>query len=298
MPQVIRRLPSPLFLLAVVTGYCAQAVAADMSARQVAVAIFKTPSGEQVDLTGKNLSELDLAGIDFKAALLARADLYGSVLSRANLTKTGVRSTTSKSTNVNYGSALAGASVTGGNTTTLSGEGEYTSVISAMSASGGSGSPSAGGNASYNATAQLPYGWWSQNFFLGNNTALLITANATVSAENTVGFDGVYSESAYSSLSLSISGAGPTGSGSQSFSDGISTGIWGWAGTDTQNRTMAAAFLNTSGGDLYGYLTMQANVSGSSSVVSTPVPEPETYAMMLAGLGALGFIGRRRKQQK
>jgi hypothetical protein len=216
----------------------------------------------------------------------------------ANLTKTGVRSTTSKSTNVNYGSALAGASVTGGNTTTLSGEGEYTSVISAMSASGGSGSPSAGGNASYNATAQLPYGWWSQNFFLGNNTALLITANATVSAENTVGFDGVYSESAYSSLSLSISGAGPTGSGSQSFSDGISTGIWGWAGTDTQNRTMAAAFLNTSGGDLFGTLSMQASVSGSSSVVSTPVPEPETYAMMLAGLGALGFIGRRRKQQK
>ena len=61
---------------------------------------------------------------------------------------------------------------------------------------------------------------------------------------------------------------------------------------------MAAAFLNTSGGDLFGTLSMQASVSGSSSVVSTPVPEPETYAMMLAGLGALGFIGRRRKQQK
>ncbi|MFM2057203.1 MAG: hypothetical protein RLY71_1588 [Pseudomonadota bacterium] len=29
----------------------------------------------------------------------------------------------------------------------------------------------------------------------------------------------------------------------------------------------------------------------------TPVPEPETYAMMLAGLGALGFMGRRRKAQ-
>ena len=27
-----------------------------------------------------------------------------------------------------------------------------------------------------------------------------------------------------------------------------------------------------------------------------PVPEPETYAMMLAGLGLLGFLGRRRKQ--
>jgi hypothetical protein len=34
------------------------------------------------------------------------------------------------------------------------------------------------------------------------------------------------------------------------------------------------------------------NVSTVSSV-----PEPETYAMLLAGLGLLGFAGRRRKQQ-
>jgi hypothetical protein len=28
---------------------------------------------------------------------------------------------------------------------------------------------------------------------------------------------------------------------------------------------------------------------------AAPVPEPETYAMLLAGLGALGFIGKRRR---
>ena len=28
----------------------------------------------------------------------------------------------------------------------------------------------------------------------------------------------------------------------------------------------------------------------------TPIPEPETYAMMLAGLGLLGFVARRRRQ--
>ncbi len=34
-----------------------------------------------------------------------------------------------------------------------------------------------------------------------------------------------------------------------------------------------------------------------ASVFTTPVPEPETYAMLLAGLGLLGFAARRRKQK-
>lgn len=34
---------------------------------------------------------------------------------------------------------------------------------------------------------------------------------------------------------------------------------------------------------------------GSAWYVPTPIPEPETYAMMLAGLGMLGFTAKRRK---
>lgn len=35
---------------------------------------------------------------------------------------------------------------------------------------------------------------------------------------------------------------------------------------------------------------------GAFNFAATPVPEPETYAMMLAGLGAIGFVAMRRKQ--
>jgi len=33
----------------------------------------------------------------------------------------------------------------------------------------------------------------------------------------------------------------------------------------------------------------------NSIAIATPVPEPQTYALMLAGLGVLGFLARRRK---
>lgn len=59
--------------------------------------------------------------------------------------------------------------------------------------------------------------------------------------------------------------------------------------------------LNT--GDVYrlyfGSTVLPPTFSNSLTVdnvtVAAVVPEPETYAMMLAGLGALGFMSRRRK---
>jgi hypothetical protein len=40
--------------------------------------------------------------------------------------------------------------------------------------------------------------------------------------------------------------------------------------------------------------TLDQNVT--ISLVTAPIPEPETYALMLAGLGVVGFTARRRKQ--
>ncbi|WP_374049964.1 FxDxF family PEP-CTERM protein [Nitrosomonas sp. sh817] len=42
------------------------------------------------------------------------------------------------------------------------------------------------------------------------------------------------------------------------------------------------------------YNNSQSNVRYAGFEV-TPVPEPETYAMLLAGLGLVGFMARRRK---
>ena len=42
----------------------------------------------------------------------------------------------------------------------------------------------------------------------------------------------------------------------------------------------------------------QAASFGGAVSLAAPVPEPETYGMMLAGLGVLGFLARRRKAAK
>ena len=41
---------------------------------------------------------------------------------------------------------------------------------------------------------------------------------------------------------------------------------------------------------------MPQGLSHATLLVTNPVPEPETYALMLAGLGLVGFMARRRRQ--
>lgn len=59
---------------------------------------------------------------------------------------------------------------------------------------------------------------------------------------------------------------------------------------------------NLSAGDYYlrvsGNLVSDAGASFGGAVMLAPVPEPETYGMMLGGLGVLGFLARRRKAKQ
>ena len=58
----------------------------------------------------------------------------------------------------------------------------------------------------------------------------------------------------------------------------------------TNRLALAATVLNATGGIETFFVT---NLGGATPV--TPIPEPETYALMLAGLGLVAFVARRRK---
>ena len=62
--------------------------------------------------------------------------------------------------------------------------------------------------------------------------------------------------------------------------------------------TISLAGLNSTDGILFHAIWSGASDGAESFfIVGTPaIPEPETYAMMLAGLGLLGFVARRRRQ--
>ena len=112
-------------------------------------------------------------------------------------------------------------------------------------------------------------------------------------------------------------GGTPAGSGLTELARGINLGNTAWVDNTEYTFTFnfgpndLEVFVNGtkeldingvfSNGRMAFYNFSQANVTYSAFEVDQgpfpTVPEPETYAMMLAGLGLLGFIARRRKQQ-
>lgn len=151
-------------------------------------------------------------------------------------------------------------------------------------------------------------------FTLSANTAVVFSALGSTSASTTVGVDVTtgHSEYAYSSLYLTVSGSAPlSNSGSQSSSDSLSAYasaigqqtfdpatnqyVYSYTGAqDSKNALLSASFMNMTSANKQGSIYAQAYNYGYSSIAAA-VPEPETYAMLLAGLGVIGAVARRRR---
>ncbi|MBS1143272.1 MAG: hypothetical protein H6R14_678 [Proteobacteria bacterium] len=176
-----------------------------------------------------------------------------------------------------------------------------------LSASGSATATSASWqNRSFSAGAR--HGDYVSNFILSANTAAIFTANVTTLASVTVGYDPLsgQSEAASANITMSVSGNGASGNGSQNSSDSLSASAGGWWWyptlplTQSNSAILAGSFVNTSAGDLSGAFQLGATVNGYTNVVAsavsvTAVPEPESYAMFLAGLGLIGAVARRRQ---
>ncbi|MEX8492585.1 PEP-CTERM sorting domain-containing protein [Sphaerotilus sp.] len=72
-------------------------------------------------------------------------------------------------------------------------------------------------------------------------------------------------------------------------------------GTDSSSLTLAdntsyKLYFGSVGAGLPG-MTTGLQLDNVAVTAVTPVPEPESYAMLMAGLGVLGFVSRRRQQR-
>lgn len=135
-------------------------------------------------------------------------------------------------------------------------------------------------------------------FTLSAMTGVTFTATFDGSAETTIGSDGVFSESAVSIGQLVVEAL--TEGGVQSLSDqraasagAVFDGV-GFSGQlNTFSGEFSLSFDNLSSGAVSGFTTASAYAFGESAL---PVPEPGTYLMLLAGLGVVGSMARRRQR--
>lgn len=74
-----------------------------------------------------------------------------------------------------------------------------------------------------------------------------------------------------------------------------SVSFWdGTTGTLIKTQTIGSPQPNTG----FGRLWEDLSVDYATRIDTSPVPEPETYGMMLMGLSLIGFVARRRKGQQ
>jgi len=128
------------------------------------------------------------------------------------------------------------------------------------------------------------------NKFWENSGVFTIDFSAPVAA---FGFMGIDIGDFNGQVTVTTVNGGPTLYNVGNTMGGAGGGVLFWGLIDTAGFT-SISFGNTqSGTDFFAFDQMTI---GSIQQV-TPVPEPETYAMLIAGLGLMGFVARRRQRK-
>jgi hypothetical protein len=148
-------------------------------------------------------------------------------------------------------------------------------------------------------------GFFGDTFAMNNNGATFADHfTFSVTGTTSSNFDAIISSISRSAdTGLDISGlslyrvGGGTGTGGTLGDTLVSSGTSLHSG-EMDVWTLSSDSL--AAGDYYvlvsGNMVSDTSASFGGAVMLAPVPEPETYGMMLAGLGVLGFLARRRKQ--
>ncbi len=227
-----------------------------------------------------------------KKALIAAMGLFAALAggnASAALTLTEVTLT---GTNVSYTFYQEDLGLFG--TASLSGDELVFTPLSSGFAASSDGSPAA--NHLINVTVSAHTGYLLTAFNLNEQGGYSLTGeDASVYVSGYLGaldIEGNTSNYLDSSLQPVLA------NGTWKASAGVTLPATGWGGADGMVSSVSLAISN----DLFAY-----SESGSASiyknfvgltVVTAPIPEAETYAMMLAGLGLVGFMARRRARSQ
>jgi MYXO-CTERM domain-containing protein len=161
-----------------------------------------------------------------------------------------------------------------------------------------------GASGSYNASASGVGGFSGGTVVLSAGSVL--TIKGTISAVASIGgsdqncYYYYCGDSASSSASVSLSygyyedGAYTSSNSSASANAQVYDYYWSGTGSSaTETKSFTLRFFNPTSQTQYASLSLSSNISGNSV---TAVPEAESTALALAGLGVVGLLARRRRR--